>query len=70
MAQMCALCALGFLLKEFFGSGGLFFRQLGVLIIGGGPECGEGTAAENVSSGSEAERSRQGCFASMHRDLA
>ncbi|MEA2262499.1 MAG: hypothetical protein QOJ51_5324, partial [Acidobacteriaceae bacterium] len=26
---MCALCALGFLPEEFFGSGGLFFRRLG-----------------------------------------
>ena len=30
MAQMCALCALGFLTKEFFGFGGILFRRLGV----------------------------------------
>src|SRR2546429_9600970 len=51
MAQMCALCALGFLPKEFFGFGGLFFRQLGVFVLGGRPECGEGTAAGDVSIG-------------------
>ena len=39
----------GFLAKEFFGFGGILFRRLGVLVIGGGPECGEGTAAGNVS---------------------
>jgi hypothetical protein len=49
MAQMCALCALGFLLEELFGSGGLLFRRLGVFVIGGGPECGEGTAAGDIS---------------------
>ena len=53
---MCALCALGFLPEEFFGSGSLFFRRLGVLVIGGRPECGEGTAAGNVSIGGYPER--------------
>ncbi len=51
MAQMCALCALGFLPEEFFESGDLFFGRLGGLVIGGGPECGVGTAAGNVSIG-------------------
>jgi hypothetical protein len=49
MAQMCALCALGFLPKEFFGFGGLFFGGVWVFVLGDGPECGEGTAAGNVS---------------------
>ena len=53
---MCALCALGFLPEEFFGCGGLFFRRFGVLVIGGGPECGEGTAAGNVAKCGYAER--------------
>src|ERR1700723_1255844 len=53
---MCALCALGFLPEEFFGGGCLFFRRFGFLVIGGGPECGEGTAAGNVAKGGYAER--------------
>jgi hypothetical protein len=44
MAKVCALCALGFLLWVFFGFGGLFFRLLRVVVIGGRPEGGEGTA--------------------------
>src|ERR1700733_3197730 len=48
--------SLGFLPEEFFGCGGLFFRRFGVLVIGGGPECGEGTAAGNVAKSGYAER--------------
>src|SRR5258708_915969 len=56
MAQMCALCALGFLLEKFFGFGGLFFGRVGVFVLGGRPECDEGTAAGNVSIGGYPER--------------
>ena len=31
---MCALCALGFLMEDVFGFGGLLFRRLGVLVAG------------------------------------
>jgi hypothetical protein len=44
MAKVCALSAPGFLLGVFFGFGGLFFRLLCVVVIGGRPEGGEGTA--------------------------
>src|SRR3984885_13812048 len=53
---MCALCALGFLAEEFFESGLVFFCRLGVFVFGGGPECGEGTAAGNVAKGGYSER--------------
>ena len=59
---MCALCALGFRLKEFFGLGGLFFRRAGVFVVGGGPGCGEGTAAGNVSKSGYPVPGKVGCL--------
>jgi hypothetical protein len=48
MAQMCALCALGFFPKEFFGLGGLFSPRLRVLVIGGPVECAGAPLAGGV----------------------
>ena len=53
---MCALSALGFLPREFFESGFVFFRRFRVLVFGGGPECGEGTAAGKVAKSGYPER--------------
>ena len=42
---MAKKCALSCLPGGFFGFGGLFLHPLRVLVIDGGPEGGEGTAA-------------------------
>ena len=56
MAKVCALSAPGFLLGVFLGFGGLFFRLLCVVVLGGRPKGGEATAARDVARRCDSER--------------
>jgi hypothetical protein len=48
MAKVCALSAPGFLLGVFFGFGGLFFRLLCVVVLGGRSKGGDPGADDTI----------------------